>query len=249
MLKVIECRPGRPSNETTIDLSQGPATIGRGRDATIQVASGVDPRTVYFRTLSKIQATLYQEGDAIFLKDGGVKPSANGIFFKGRRTYAPIELYQGIEIELFPKAGDYHLLVAWPFDKAIVTEAETLIRERETLQKELMVADGEVERLTWTVSELEKKLNQNVQFSQKLNQRMRLVLEKLKQQQKSNQIQDQRLKLLKRVLVGFAIAAFAATWLMLGGDAETITLLGKLTISILSFLGLITGLKNGELSN
>lgn len=247
MLKLIECRVGQPKSETPIDLSNGPVTIGRSSSADIRVAAGVSAQALYVRTLSKVQATVYEEEGDIFIKDGGTRPSSNGIYYKGRRTYAPIQLYEGIEVELFPQAGDFHLYVTWPFEKAEVIEADTLIIERENLENQLEGAGEEVTRLTWVVSELERRLNQNSEASEVLNRKMQAVYNELRKQQQSNKRQDKRLKLLKRLLIIFCVVCFAATWLMLGGDQETLVIVGKAIISIASFVGIFFGVKPGDI--
>ncbi|WP_031291818.1 hypothetical protein, partial [Leptolyngbya sp. Heron Island J] len=75
MLKIVECRPGRAQQSTPIDLENLPATIGKGQGDTYQMAVGVDPRSIYFQSLSRVHATLYREGDDIWLRDGNGKPS------------------------------------------------------------------------------------------------------------------------------------------------------------------------------
>ncbi|MBE9065138.1 FHA domain-containing protein [Leptolyngbya cf. ectocarpi LEGE 11479] len=246
MLKLVECRPGKPQIEKPIDPSNGPVTIGRGSVANIRVALGVNPSLLYVQTLSKIQATVYEKDGALFIKDGGTKPSSNGIYYKGRRTYAPIELYQGIEVELFPLAGGYHLYVAWPFKKEGIVEADTLIIERENLEIQLEGAGEEVTRLTLVVSDLETKLDKTVQASHTLNRRTQVIYEELRKQQESKKTLSKQLRLLKKLLIIFCVVSFIVAWLMLGGDQETLAVLGKAIISVASIIGFIFGIKPGD---
>ncbi|MEM6353594.1 MAG: FHA domain-containing protein [Cyanobacteria bacterium P01_D01_bin.14] len=243
MLTIIEDRPDRDAIKQEVDLNQLPATIGRGQKATYRMALGVDRRTTYFRALSRYHATIYRNDGDLWIKDGAQAPSENGIYVGGRRIQNPVRLYPGAEVELVPGIEGYRLFVICP-PNGDSDDFPTIGFEKEILQQELTVSDQKIEELTWTVSELQKKLNGTVKAAQTLNLKVNAVTVELKKQRQANDRQDRRLRFLKRLLLGVALVTAAATWLLLGGNTETLDLIGKGIISIISLVGAIASLNS-----
>ncbi|EKV01611.1 FHA domain protein [Leptolyngbya sp. PCC 7375] len=251
MLSLIEERPGRRPHTTNIDVDNLPATIGKSPEATYPIAVGVDPRTTYFRSVSRIHATLYKDSEGeIWLQDGsGQKPSENGCYHHGRRIYNPIRFYPGLQVELFPAISGYRLYVEMPSTKADGMEFETMGLEHEFLEQELKTADERVEQLTWAVSDLKQRLEQTSKFAHTLNNSIQVVQNELTKQQRVNLAQDAREKILRRILIAIAVLGFISAWVLLGGDQESLEWIGKVVVSVISFLGLIYGLREAKLDN
>ena len=244
MLKLVECRPGRSQHEVSIDLENLPATIGKGQGDTYQMAVGVDPRSIYFQSLSRVHATLYREGDDIWLRDGNGKPSTNGVFFHGRRVYNPVRLYPGIQVDLFPDVKGYHLYIEHETTGGDGSEFATLGLEHEFLSQELKTADERVEELTWVVADLKKRLEVTSREDHDLKQSMEEIRADQRALKSAKSALQEQLNRLKRILIGIAVVAIASAWLLFGGDTEALELLGKAVISIVGLFSFVMGVKD-----
>ena len=243
MLKLVECRPGRSQHEVSIDLENLPATIGKGQGDTYQMAVGVDPRSIYFQSLSRVHATLYREGDDIWLRDGNGKPSTNGLFFNSRRIYNPVRLYPGIQIDIFPEVKGYHLYVQYEAKGGDGSEFTTLGLEHEFLAQELKTADERVEELTWVVADLKKRLEVNSREDHLLKEAIGKINTDLSDQKLQKNALSKQVKQLRRILIGIAVVMVASVWLLFGGDAESLELVGKAVVSLAGLFGVVMGFK------
>ena len=244
MLKIIECRPGRSQHQVPIDLEKLPATIGKGQGDTYQMAVGVDPRSIYFQSLSRVHATLYREGDDIWLRDGNGKPSTNGLFFNSRRIYNPVRLYPGIQIDIFPEVKGYHLYVEYEATGGDGSEFATLGLEHEFLAQELKTADERVEELTWVVADPKKRLEVNSKEDYSLKQAIGEINTALSDQKLQKNALSKQVRQLRRILIGIAVVMVALSWLLFGGDAESLELVGKAVISLVGLFGVVMGVKD-----
>ncbi|MDV3352010.1 FHA domain-containing protein [Leptothoe sp. LEGE 181152] len=249
MLQILEYRPGRETPiRHTINLARLPATIGRWDQATYPVAVGMDPRLVFVRSISRIHATVYREGDQIMLKDGGDQPSRNGLWRNGVQLNRPVRIYEGCEYALVPRTGDYGLLLKWPVTEPSTDYPTLGLEDVDSLKAELKDSDEQIATLTTQVDQLTIQQGATQDTALSLQKEVITIKTELRTVKAKNLRQDSRLKQQNRWLLGLAIVVLGATSLLLFGDSDTLELICKTVLSIIGIVSAIAGFNHEKTS-
>lgn len=131
-------------------------TIGRGFSADFRVAAAN-------KSCSRIQATLQRQGDTWELLDGdGIRPSRNGIWYKGERISDPLIIESNMLVDVFLGGPDQVQLHNIHPDSAtdsgamgeLVTEVASLRQDFERLQQQLDLQGQQVNKMADQIQQL-----------------------------------------------------------------------------------------------
>lgn len=203
--------------------------------------------------ISQVHATIYRGRDHnLYVKDGGTSPSMNGLFVAGRRIYdEPVELREGAEIYLLPRQDGWALYLSCPVESEIDLSdpraTPTLGFENEVLRTQLDRCDRKIESLNNITEELSSRLSLYEQQTLSLRDALGKQGRLLQQQHRANQDQDRRLRSLRLVLILLAILGFVGGWMALGGDAESLEMIEKAILLVITLVSAFAGLSGGPL--
>ena len=218
-MKLIQKNNQGSQREIVVNFAELPATIGRGKNVSYRINENNFPKQIY-QSLSRIQATIYREGESVFLKDGSMRPSSHGCYFKGQRISNPIQLYEGIEVDLLSLQG-HRIYLAWVSSRSNqIEEFPTIEVERENLKIELSEAEVRIADLQAAIGEFALQLTS--------------LREDLQGQQNINLRQDLHLRRIRSLLIGLGAIGLAGAWLLLGQDTGKLEELLGVALLILS---------------
>jgi hypothetical protein len=226
MLEPVAESPDRGLMRVPIPLDVLPVTVGRGSEAKIAIQQQWLPMEQW-QLISRIHATVYREGAAIFVKDGGSKLSGSGCYIGGRKLNAPQRLYENIEVDISLACQGYRVYLTWS------TSRPTKLQDFPTVEceREYLLIENTENQVR--IIDLENALAEQEAM-------MTGVQSELKHVHAANDAQDRLIRKLRqsqtitrRLMIAFVVVGVVAAWRLLGGDTNLLEgIVGAVTIAL-----------------